>query len=83
MKAPSKPARTVLAAALIAVLPMLVGGCPEVRNQLVDIAETATRTIIFTEVDPQKTLENVIYGVVDAGIDLIFDQLRTDTNRWY
>ena len=83
MRAPSRPARIALTAALLAVLPTLVGGCPEVRNQLVDIAETATRTIIFTDVGPQETLENVIYGIVDAGIDLIFDQLRTDTNRWY
>ena len=67
---------------LAVLVPLSLGGCPEVRNQLVDIAETATRTVIFTDQDPQQTLENVIYGIVDAGLDLVFDQFRTDTNRW-
>ncbi len=74
--------RWLVAGILTALGPLTVGGCPEVRNQLVDIAETATRTVIFTDQDPQQTLENVIYGIVDAGLDLVFDQLRTDTNRW-
>jgi len=72
----------VVAGSLVLLAPLTLGGCPEVRNQLVDIAETATRTVIFTDQDPQKTLENVIYGIVDAGIDLVFDQFRSDTNRW-
>ncbi len=46
---------------LCALLPALMGGCPEFRNQSVTAIETAAR------------------GVVDAAVDLFFDQFRTDT----
>ncbi|MCP4593506.1 MAG: hypothetical protein GY842_22440 [bacterium] len=46
--------------ALGLLLPMVMGGCPEFRNESVAAIETATR------------------GVLNAGLDLLFDQYRTD-----
>ena len=42
------------------LLPMMMGGCPDFRNQSVTAFETAAR------------------GVLNAGLDLYFDQFRTD-----
>ena len=46
--------------ALSLLLPMMMGGCPDFRNQSVTAFETAVR------------------GVLNAGLDLYFDQFRTD-----
>lgn len=50
----------VAALMLFGLLPTLMGGCPEFRNESVTAVETATR------------------GMVDAFLDLLFDQFRTN-----
>lgn len=45
---------------LYLLVPALMGGCPEFRNESITAIETATR------------------GVLDAALDLFFDQFRTD-----
>jgi len=42
------------------VAPLLMGGCPELRNRVVDEIENASR------------------GIVDAALDIFFDQLRSN-----
>jgi len=51
-----RPAALVIAL----LLPVLMGGCPEFRDQTVTAVETATR------------------GLLDAALDLFFDQFRPD-----
>lgn len=55
-----RASRRIAALALCSLLPALMGGCPEFRNESVTAIETATR------------------GVLDAALNLFFDQFRTD-----
>ncbi len=57
---PMKVSGRRAALALCLLLPALMGGCPEFRNESVNAIETATR------------------GVLNAALDLYFDQFRTD-----
>ncbi|MFH0981519.1 MAG: hypothetical protein V2A79_08270 [Planctomycetota bacterium] len=50
-------------AALLLLLPILMGGCPEFQDESVAAIETASR------------------GVLNAGLDLFFDQFRTDAAK--
>lgn len=51
------------ALALCLLLPLLMGGCPGARNELVNGVETTVR------------------GIVDAGLDQVFEAFRTDETR--
>ncbi len=53
------PARLALLA-FCGLLPAVMGGCPDFRNESVTAVETASR------------------GVLNAAVDLFFDQFRTD-----
>lgn len=53
-------AKKIALAGLFLLLPGVMGGCPEFRNESIDALETATR------------------GVLDAALDLFFDQFRSD-----
>ena len=68
--------------ALALLLPVLAGGCPEFRNQLVDATETAARNILLSEQDCQETAEAAMLDVAGALLDLFFDQFRTETTRF-
>ena len=46
--------------ALLLLLPILMGGCPEFQDDVVTAFETATR------------------GLVNAALELLFDQYRSD-----
>jgi hypothetical protein len=60
------------------LLPFLMGGCPEFRNDVVGVFETATRTALLGT-DDEFTISYTARGaMVDATIDLIFDVFRTD-----
>ena len=61
-RSPGSISRLAVAGVFLA-LPLLMGGCPEFRNEIVNAFETAAR------------------GVVDAALDLAFDQFRTDDVR--
>lgn len=56
----SRLPKRLAAVGLCLLLPVLMGGCPEFRNESVTAFETASR------------------GVLDAAIDLFFDQFRSD-----
>ena len=63
---------------LALLLPLLMGGCPEYRNNVVGVFETAARTALLGS-DDQDTIAHAARGsLVDATIDLLFDVLRTD-----
>ena len=67
--------------ALCLLLPCLLGGCPDFRNDVVGVFETATRSIIFDQADTASVTDTAGDSILDATIDLLFDQLRTDTLR--
>ena len=85
MKCP-KPAsrrrpRRWYAAALLALTPALMGGCPEFRNGLVNIANDATQSVVLGDQDRDAAWETAVRGALGATIDLLFDQLRNDNVR--
>jgi len=63
------------------VLPALTGGCPEFRNSVIDSVDAATRALIFDTTTTEVALENAVRGIINATLDLAFDQLRVDTTR--
>ena len=63
---------------LCLMLPLLMGGCPEFRDDVVGVFETATRNALLGSED-EWTIAHVVRGsLVDATIDLVFDALRSD-----
>jgi len=64
--------------ALCFLLPFLMGGCPDFRNDLAGVFEDAARTTLLGTED-EWTIVSIIRGsITDATIDLVFDQFRTD-----
>ena len=64
---------------LCLLLPLLMGGCPEFRNDVVGVFETATRSALFGTEDALAITTSARGSLIDATIDLIFDQFRADT----
>ncbi len=64
---------------LMVLAPALTGGCPEFRDQLVDVAESATRSAILTGDSVETVAETAARSAVDASLTFLFDQLRNDT----
>ncbi|UCE60663.1 MAG: hypothetical protein JSU63_02715 [Phycisphaerales bacterium] len=64
--------------ALLILFPLLQGGCPEFRNDIVDVIETATRSALLTDETPYVISDAATVGFVDATLDLFFDQFRAD-----
>lgn len=59
-------------------LPFVMGGCPEFRDDLAGVFEAATRTALLGT-DDEWTIAHAVRGsLVDATIDLVFDQFRSD-----
>jgi hypothetical protein len=74
----ARPLLRHAAAGLCLLVPLLMGGCPEYRDDLVGVFETATRDVLLGTED-EWTIANTVRGaVVDATIDLVFDQFRSD-----
>ena len=67
--------------ALCLLLPALLGGCPDYRNDVVGAIETATRSLLITAEDQRVIAETARDSIIDASIDLFFDQFRADTVR--
>ena len=60
------------------LLPFLMGGCPEFRNDIVSVFESATRSALLST-DDEWTIANAArVSLVDVTIDLVFDQFLTD-----
>ena len=62
---------------LFFLLPLLMGGCPEFRDELVSVIETATRSALLSTADTQTIADTATASLADATIDLFFDQFRT------
>ncbi len=63
---------------LCLLLPLLMGGCPEFRNDIVSVMETATRSALLGT-DDELTIANAArVSFVDVTIDLIFDQFLSN-----
>jgi len=58
------------------LLPLLMGGCPEFRNDLVDLVEEATRGALLSTQDPIAIADAATLSLVDAALDLFFGQFR-------
>ena len=61
------------------LLPLLMGGCPEFRDDIVGVYETATRSALLGAEDEETITYTARASVVDATIDLFFDQFRSDS----
>jgi hypothetical protein len=72
----SKTLRCALGVSLL--LPFLMGGCPEFREDVVGVFETATRTALLSTEDAPTIVNVARVSLVDATIDLFFDQFRGD-----
>ena len=74
----SKARRFVVGLCLL--LPLVMGGCPDYGDDVAGVFETATRTALLG-VEDEWTIASVVRGsLVDATIDLFFDQFRSDGN---
>jgi hypothetical protein len=77
----SKPSRrsTKIAVLLLALmLPGLLGGCPDFRDSTVDVVDALTRDVIFGASDPADAVGTATVGILNAALDLFFDQFRSD-----
>ncbi len=70
-----------IALTLVALLPFLLGGCPEFRNSSVDAVDSATRSVVLGDTTEQEAADAAALGVLSAALDLFFDQFRTDELR--
>ena len=67
--------------ALYLMVPLLIGGCPEFRDDVVSVFETAAQSALLGT-DDQWTITNAVrVSLTDATIDLFFDQFRSDESR--
>ena len=63
---------------LCSLVPLLMGGCPEFRNDVVGVFETATRSALLGT-DDELTIANAVrVSLVDATIDLLYDRVMAD-----
>lgn len=63
---------------LCCLVPLMMGGCPGFRADVVSVFETATRSALLGT-DDEWTIANAMrVSLVDVAIDLVFDQLIAD-----
>jgi len=55
-----------------------MGGCPEFRDDVVGVMETATRNVLFGTDAAWTIADAARVSFADAVIDLFFGQLRSD-----
>jgi hypothetical protein len=75
------PARWVALTSLGLLLPALMGGCPEFRNDLVGTFETVTQSLLIAGQDPPTVIDAARDSILNAALNLFFDQLRSDDLR--
>ena len=81
MSGPHRSPRLRPLLALCLMVPFLIGGCPEFRDDIVSVFETATESALLGA-DDQWTITNAVrVSLVDVTIDLFFDQFRTGNFR--
>ena len=71
------PARRSLVG-LCLLLPLLMGGCPEFRDDVVSVFQTATEAALLSTEDAWTIVNATRVSLVDATIDLVFDSLRSN-----
>ena len=59
-------------------IPLLMGGCPDYRTDLVGVLATATRSALFSNDDAVTITNTVRASLVDATLSLLFSQLAGD-----
>lgn len=62
---------------LFFLLPLLMGGCPEFREEVVSVIEMVARSALLSTQGAQTIADTATTSLLDATIDLLFDQLRT------
>ena len=60
--------------------PTLMGGCPELRNEVVNVTNTAVQGLVLGDLGQEEAFTNVARGTLSAAIDAFFDQLRAPGN---
>jgi hypothetical protein len=70
-----------LVVALPICIPLLMGGCPEFRNDVINAANAATQGIVVSDQDSAEAFDTASRAFWSAVIDLAFDQLRDDSFR--
>ncbi len=78
---PTRPRARRPLLGLCFLLPLLMGGCPEFRNDIVGVVETATRSALLGTEDTVTIVDTATLSLVDATISLIFSGFRGDTSR--
>ncbi len=63
------------------LLPFLMGGCPEFRDDVVSVFENAARSTLLGSEDEWTIANATRVSLVDVTIDLLFDQFRADEAR--
>jgi hypothetical protein len=58
-----------------------MGGCPEFRNDVVGVFESAARSALLGTDDEWTILHTARGSLVDATVDLVFDALRTNAGN--
>jgi len=61
--------------------PTLMGGCPELRNEFVNVANTAVQGMVLGNLGQEEAINNVSRGALSAVIDALFEQLRAPDIR--
>lgn len=66
----------VLAGGICLAFPLLCGGCPDVRNGVVDAFERATIVLTTRDLgsDPEDVLQS---GLTRTFLEIVFDKLRS------
>lgn len=78
-KRPSKRSSHPLALwGLCLLLPFLMGGCPEFRNEVVNAVDTAVQGVVLGDVETDEAFDSASQAALGAAFDLLFDQFRTD-----
>ena len=76
-----KPGRRCTKTAVLVLtlmLPGLLGGCPGFRDSTVDVIDALTRDLIFGASEPADAVGTATVGILNAALDLFFDQFRSD-----
>ena len=77
----SRSPRQWLVLVLLGLLPGLMGGCPEFRNDLVNIANDATQSVVLGGETEESAWDTAVRGALGAAIDLFYDQFRDESVR--
>ena len=67
--------------ALLLILPALTTGCQDFRNSAVDAIDAATRGLLLGNTSREAAIESAAYGIMNAALDVLFNQLRAETTR--